>query len=198
MSAKDIESRFVKLPIASVEPNEGQLEGLPTNPRKISDSKMELLKENIQNYPEMLEMCGLLVYPLGNGKYIIICGNMRYRAICELGWSEVPCWMLPEDTPVERLRAFAIIDNNGFGKWDWDMIANEWDAQKLSAWGVDLFISENEVNIDEYFDEGDNSKTKNNGGKITVVIPEKHAELKDEIVKVLDEGLRAYEGIIVK
>lgn len=196
-NSKDIESRFVTIALGLLEPNEGQLEGLPANPRKISESKMDLLKANLQQYPEMLSMRGLLVYPLDNGHYIIIGGNMRHRAMTELGYDSAPCIVIPKETDIERLKAYSVIDNNGFGKWDWDMLANEWDAAQLSAWGVDLFISEAELNPDDFCSDGDESKTKN-GEKITIILPANLKDSKDEIKRILDEGLKAYEGVSVK
>ncbi|MBQ6771353.1 MAG: ParB N-terminal domain-containing protein [Bacteroidales bacterium] len=132
-----IESNFVTIGLDLLEPNEGQLEGLPANPRKISESKMDLLKANLQQYPEMLSMRGLMVYPLDNGHYIIIGGNMRHRAMMELGYDSAPCIVIPKETDIERLKAYSVIDNNGFGKWDWDMLANEWDEDLLNGWGID-------------------------------------------------------------
>ena len=125
------------IPLSKLELNKGQLEGLPRNPRFIRDEKYQALKRNIQDYPEMLGYRGLLVSPLPNGHYIIIGGNMRYRAMRELGYEEAPCAVVPEGTPVETLRAYTILDNNAFGQWDWDLIANEWDMQDLGAWGID-------------------------------------------------------------
>ena len=92
---KSIDTQFVSMELAQLEPNDGQLEGLPSNPRQITDSKMDLLKQNIQQYPEMLTLRGLLVYPLENGKYIIIGGNMRYHAMSELGFKTAPCIIIP-------------------------------------------------------------------------------------------------------
>ena len=130
---------FVSIPMANLEPNEGQLAGLPSNPRQISKEKFELLKDNIKQYPEMLTLRGLLVYPLpSGGKYIVIGGNMRYRAMLELGYLHAPCVVIPSGTSVERLKAYTIIDNNGFGKYDWDMIANEWDMDQVKGWGLDI------------------------------------------------------------
>jgi hypothetical protein len=63
---------------------------------------------------------------------------MRYRAMMELGMPAAPCIIIPEDTSVERLKAYTILDNNGFGTWDWDALANEWDDAQLAGWGVDL------------------------------------------------------------
>ena len=194
---KELESRFVTIPLDLLEPNEGQLEGLPANPRKISESKFELLKENIMQYPEMLELRRMKVYPLDNGHYIVIDGNMRLRAMQELGHKDAPCVLLPKETTIESLQAYATLGNVGFGKWDWDMLANEWDAAKLSAWGVDLFICEQELNPDDFCSDGDESKTKK-GEKITIILPEKLIGSKDEMKALLEDGLKAYEGVTVK
>lgn len=195
--SKDIKSLFVWLPLSELEPNEGQLDGLPANPRKISESKLELLKENIMQYPEMLELHRMKVYPLENGHYIIVDGNMRHRALTELGWENAPCVIIPKETPTDRLQAYAALCNVGFGRWEWDMLGNEWDAAQLSAWGVDLFISEAELNPDDFCSDGDESKTKN-GEKIVIVLPEKLIGSKDEIRVILENGLKAYDGVTVK
>ena len=128
---------FRELPLSSLELNEGQIEGLPANPRQITESNLELLKQNITNYPEMLHLRGLLVYPHGD-KYVIIGGNMRYRAMTELGMETAPCMTIPIGTSVERLKAYVILDNNGFGSYDWDTLANEWEEAQLASWGVDV------------------------------------------------------------
>lgn len=127
----------LKIKISDVYPNEGQVEGLPANPRLIKKEKVDQLKKSIQDLPEMTEARDLLVYP-HNGKYIVIGGNMRLRAYRELGWKEVPCCILPDNMPVDKLREIVIQDNNPFGETDWNMIANEWDVEELKDWGMDL------------------------------------------------------------
>lgn len=109
---------------------------------------MSLLKENIKKYPEFLRQNSLIVYPYANDRFIIIGGNMRYHALKELGFDNVPCSVLPADTPIERLKTFVVLDNSSFGKWDWDKIANEWDADELTGWGVDLPIWEENPDIE--------------------------------------------------
>ena len=84
--------------------NRGQIEGLPANPRFIKDDKYAKLKKSIEDDPEMLELRELLVYPLGN-KFVVIGGNMRLKALRELGATECPCKVIPAETPVEKLRA---------------------------------------------------------------------------------------------
>lgn len=129
--------RREKIDISKVHPNEGQIEGLPANPRLIKDGRFKKLMKSIQDLPEMTEARDLLVYPY-DGDYVVIGGNMRLRAYQELGWKEVPCCVLPDNMPVDKLREMVIQDNNPFGETDWNMIANEWDVEELKDWGVDL------------------------------------------------------------
>lgn len=147
------ERGITMLPMSAIEINNGQLKGLPKNPRLIKNAKYDKLKESITNYPEMLSWRSLLVYPLDNGKYIIVGGNMRYRAMKELGHNEAPVFIIPKETPIEKIKAYTILDNNGFGEWDWDLLANEWETFELDDWGVDL-PAFNESTDDEDGDEG--------------------------------------------
>lgn len=117
--------------------NDGQIDGLPKNPRQIRDHRYEKLKKSIEDAPEMLQLRELLVYPHG-GKFVIIGGNMRYRACKEIGYKELPCKVLDAETPVEKLRQYAIKDNENFGEYDWDIVANEWDTAEMEDWGVEL------------------------------------------------------------
>ena len=124
----------VMLPLSKIEANRGQIEGLPKNPRVIRDAKFEILKKSIQDDPEMTALREILVIE-HNGKYVIIGGNMRFRAMQDLGIKEAPCKIIPADTDVEKLKAYTIKDNAGFGEWDWDDRANEWSDAPLSDWG---------------------------------------------------------------
>ena len=127
----------VRIPIAKIEPNKGQIEGLPANPRFIRDEKFKKLVKSIEDNPEMTALREVLVYPHA-GKYVIIGGNMRYRAMKELGYKDAICKVLPENTTPEQLQAYTIKDNAGFGEWDFDLLANDWDAGLLCDWGVDI------------------------------------------------------------
>jgi hypothetical protein len=136
-------AQSVMLPLSKIESNKGQIEGLPKNPRLIRDGKFEILKKSIQDDPEMTALRELLVVE-HNGKYVIIGGNMRFRAMQDLGIKEAPCKVIPADTDVEKLKAYTIKDNAGFGEWDWDDLANEWGDEPLSDWGVDVWEAEEE------------------------------------------------------
>lgn len=127
-----------KIDIQKVLPNEGQIEGLPRNPRLIKDEKFRKLCRSIQSLPEMTEARDILVYPYQDN-YVVIGGNMRLQAYKHLNWREVPCCILPENIPVEKLRQMLIQDNNPFGETDWDALANEWDSIELDEWGFDVW-----------------------------------------------------------
>ena len=117
--------------------NDGQIVGLPANPRLIKDEKYQKLVASIKENPEMLMLRELLVYKYGE-QYVIIGGNMRYSAMQELGYTEAPCKVIPEDTTVEQLRAYTLKDNSGYGEWDWDMLSDQWDMEELDAAGIDI------------------------------------------------------------
>ena len=131
-------NQAVMLPMEQLEPNTGQLEGLPKNPRLIKGDKFKKLKKSIQDNPEMLALRELLVYPMGGGRYIIIGGNMRHAAMSELGYKEAPCKVIPETATVDQLKAYTIKDNAGFGEWDYEMLNVDWDVELLGEWGVDV------------------------------------------------------------
>lgn len=127
--------------IKLIEPNKGQIKGLPKNPRAIRKPAFEKLKRSIQDFPEMLNLRELIVYPIkGQGiiKYVTIGGNMRLKACQALGCESVPCKVLDESTPIEKLREIAIKDNVASGEDDWDLLANEWDTAELEEWGMFL------------------------------------------------------------
>ena len=129
-------AQTVMLPIGKIETNHGQIDGLPKNPRVLRDEQYKKLKRSIEDNPEMLTLRELLVYPHG-GKYVVIGGNMRLRILQDLGEKEVPCKIIAEDTSVDKLRAYTIKDNTSGGEWDWDDLANEWDAAELDSWGLE-------------------------------------------------------------
>ena len=129
------------LPLASLVRNEGQIKGLPTNPRQWTKTEINRLKKSIKETPELLEARGLIVYPHKN-QYVILGGNMRYSALKELGVEQAPCVLLPEELPLAKLKEIVIKDNGSFGEWDFDLLGNEWDDLPLSDWGVPAWESE--------------------------------------------------------
>jgi DNA modification methylase len=117
--------------------NNGQIEGLPKNPRLLKDDKFKKLVKSIQDDPEMLELREVIAYD-NNGELIVIAGNMRLKACQEVGIKEIPTKILPKETSVEKLKAYTIKDNVAFGEHDWDDLANNWDEQLLTEWGLDI------------------------------------------------------------
>jgi hypothetical protein len=143
-----------KIKISQLLPNDGQIEGLPKNPRFIKDNRFLKLKQSLIDDPEFMEIRELIVFPFGN-KFVIIGGNMRFRAAKEIGYKELTCKVLPRETPVEKLRAYTIKDNASFGDNDFDILANEWDSIELNTWGMEVW----ENNIEEE-SEAEKSKEK--------------------------------------
>jgi DNA modification methylase len=115
------------------------------NPRFIRDEKFKKLVKSIQEFPQMLQLRPIIV----DADYTILGGNMRYMACKDLRIKEVPVIIADELTEEQALE-FIIKDNVGFGEWDWDTLANEWDAVQLVDWGLDLpFDTETELEAEE-------------------------------------------------
>jgi len=135
-----------------------QLKANPTNPRVLRDEKFLKLKASIQSFPDMLNYRGIVAVTDTDGKFMVLGGNMRLRAIQDLGIKEVPV-MLADHWTNEQRREFIIKDNVGFGEWDWEQLANEWDAGELADWGLDFpgaqdFSDKNqEIDTDGFADE---------------------------------------------
>jgi site-specific DNA-methyltransferase (adenine-specific) len=103
------------------------------NPRVIKDDKFKKLVQSIKDFPEMLEIRPIVV----NSEMMILGGNMRLKAIQEIGIKEVPI-IKAENLTEQQQREFLIKDNVGFGEWDWDALANDWDPTELNEWGLDV------------------------------------------------------------
>ena len=116
--------------ISEVKPN-------PKNPRQIKDEKFKKLVKSIQEFPDMLNKRPLIVFTDVDNKYVVLGGNMRLKACKEVGIKEIPIIVADEWTE-EQKAEFLIKDNVGFGEWDWDSLANEWDSEKLDDWGLDV------------------------------------------------------------
>ena len=104
----------------------------PDNPRVIKDVKYNLLVKSIKEFPEMLEKRPLVV----NKDLIVLGGNMRLRAAEEAGLKEI--WIDQTDWNEDKQKEFIIKDNSGFGEWNFDMLANEWNVDDLNDWGLDF------------------------------------------------------------
>jgi DNA modification methylase len=120
------------------------------NPRSISKEKLEKLKKSISDFPKMLKLRPIVVESWDN--LTVLGGNMRLKAVNELGIKTVPV-ISAEDLNDEEKKEFIIKDNIGFGEWDWDILSNQWDTEKLEEWGLDIpdfQVKEIEAEEDDY------------------------------------------------
>jgi site-specific DNA-methyltransferase (adenine-specific) len=121
-----------KVKIAEVKPN-------PNNPRLIKDDKFKKLVKSIQDFPDMLNVRPIVV----NTDMVVLGGNMRLKAIKEAGIKEINVDIV--DWTEQQQKEFIIKDNASFGEWAWDDLANNWDAEELTDWGLDIPNFETEV-----------------------------------------------------
>lgn len=114
----------------------------PKNPRLIKDDKFRKLVKSVKEFPQMLELRPIVV----DENNIILGGNMRFKACKEAGLKDIYI-VRAENLTDEQKDEFIVKDNVGFGEWDWDMLANEWDENQLEQWGLDLPIKKIEEEI---------------------------------------------------
>lgn len=132
----------------------------PNNPRIIKDEKFIKLKKSIEDFPKMMKLRPMVI----NEDNIVLGGNMRLKALKELGYKEIPDeWVKRADELTEdEQRRFIIADNVGFGEHDWEMLANEWNVEELEEWGLEIpnwgdgsefnTMTDEDVDITEEFD----------------------------------------------
>tara|TARA_R100000664_G_scaffold33743_1_gene51809 strand:- start:917 stop:1447 length:531 start_codon:yes stop_codon:yes gene_type:complete len=116
-----------KIKISKLKPN-------PNNPRTISKEKFDKLVTSIKEFPKMLELRPLIV----DENFVVLGGNMRLKALEQLGIKEVP-YIQESELTDEQKKQFIIKDNLSFGNWDWDILGNEWDNVALNDWGMDIW-----------------------------------------------------------
>ena len=138
-----------------------QIKPNPNNPRLIKDDKFQKLVKSISEFPEMMEKRPIVCVTDVDGKIFPLGGNMRYKALKELNYKEIPDnWiLLADEWTEEQRREFVIKDNVGFGEWNWEELANDWDSEKLEEWGLDVpdfgtdeILEAEEVNVNDLFD----------------------------------------------
>lgn len=147
-----------EIDVSLITPNKGQVPGLPRNPRLVKKERYEATRRSIEESPEMLELRELIVVEYMDGKYVVVCGNLRLRACKELGYKTVPCKVLPADTPAKKLREYASKDNINYGENDKDIIANEWAKyqSELANWGMEFEQPKPKDKFRERFEAMDN------------------------------------------
>lgn len=174
-----------------------QVKNNPNNPRLIKDDKFEKLVKSIKAFPEMLEKRPIVV----DEDMIVLGGNMRLRASQEAGLKEV--WIdVAEGWSEEQKAEFIIKDNVGFGDWDWDILANEWDNEQLNEWGLDVWQPETDVDysiLDEE-DLSDELQDMTDGVKkaIQIEFEAEHYEEAYELVKFWRDSGAYIGGMIME
>jgi DNA modification methylase len=113
--------------------NINEIKPNPNNPRIIKDDKFKKLVKSIQDFPQMLELRPIVI----DENNIVLGGNMRLKACIEAGLTDVPVKQAKELTE-EQKKEFIVKDNVGYGEWDWDDLANNWDVEDLTEWGLDI------------------------------------------------------------
>ena len=162
----------MKVDIKKIKPNEN-------NPRVIKDEKFNKLVNSIREFPQMLELRPIVV----DSNMVVLGGNMRLKACIAAGLTEV--FVLVADKLTEEQKAeFIIKDNVGFGEWDWDILANQWDNEALLDWGLDVWVPENDIDLDDFFSK----ETTEDKEKPDVIVlkytQEEHDIVKDALLEI--------------
>jgi hypothetical protein len=120
------------------------VKGNPNNPRIIKNDKFKKLVTSIKEFPEMLKLRPIVV----DEDMIVLGGNMRLKASKDAGLTEV--WIdIAEGLTEEQKKEFIVKDNVGFGEWEWDMLANEWDSVQLAEWGLDVWENQDDAIVED-------------------------------------------------
>lgn len=167
-----MENKIIKkeLALSLIDLNEGQIEGLPKNPREWTITDVERLAASIEETPELLDARGVIVYPY-KGRYVAIGGNLRITALRHSGAKKIPCVVLPKCTMVEKLKEIAIKDNGSFGQWDEKLLMDDWSGMPFAEWGIDVF----ELSSDEK-DEDKREVTKDDRNEFSIKLEAREFE----------------------
>ena len=127
--------KTIRLAIKDLEQNTGQIPGLPANPRQWTKTEVEKIAKSLRETPELFEARPIIVTQHGS-KYVILGGNLRYEGCKHNKDKDAPCYVIPDDTSIDKMKEIVIKDNGSFGDWDYDVLANLWDDLPLGDWGV--------------------------------------------------------------
>jgi hypothetical protein len=173
----------------------------PNNPRVIRDEKFKKLVKSIEEFPKMMALRPMVV----NEDMVVLGGNMRLKALKELGYKEVPNdWVKSaKDLTDDEIRRFIIADNVGFGEHDWEMLANEWNVEELTDWGLDIpnfnaadidYSILDDENIDSHLDDMADGVKK----AIQIEFEAEHYEEASELVKFWREQKLYIGGFLME
>ena len=130
-----------------------QIKPNTNNPRVIKGDKFKKLVQSIKDFPEMLELRPIVI----DENNIVLGGNMRLRACTEAGLTDVPV-KVAKGLTEDQKKQFIVKDNVGFGEWDWDILANQWDSVKLEEWGLDAWQNMDDIDTSDEFSLPDGDK----------------------------------------
>lgn len=166
-----------KVSINTITPN-------PDNPRIIRDEKFNKLLKSIETFPQMLKLRPIIV----DEDNVILGGNMRYEAQKHLGIKQVYV-VKAEGLTEEQKQEFIIKDNVGFGEWDWNILSNEWEAEKLLDWGLDVWQpNETEDDLEDFFKEPETEEEVDDDNVyINLVYDKKLGTFIKDKLKTIDE-----------
>lgn len=153
----------------------------PNNPRIIKDDKFIQLVKSIKDFPEMLNLRPIII----DENNIILGGNMRFKAILSSGLKKVPVIKI-ESLSEDQKKEFIIKDNIGFGEWDYDILANEWNNSLLIEWGLDVWESTDNIDLNDFFTEDKEEKKDNN---FTIIL-----EFNENEFLEFNESLKKFSG----
>ena len=155
----------------------------PNNPRVLRDDKFQKLKQSITEFPKMLSLRPMVI----DENNVVLGGNMRLRALQELGFTDVEdAWVKrSSDLTEDEKKRFIIADNVAFGEWDWDTLANDWEVVDLEAWGLEIPQFNQDINLDDFFEE--NNEEKEEKFKITL-------EYTQDDYNEVNEALKNHSG----
>ena len=173
----------MKLKVSQIKANE-------SNPRIIKEHKFKKLVKSIKDFPEMLSLRPIII----DEDNIILGGNMRYKACVEAGLKEVPV-KIAKGLTEEQKKEFIVKDNVGFGEWEWDMLANEWDSVQLAEWGLDVWQNEDDLEEPDF----DQLTAENNNKPATIKITfanEKDLQnAEEEIAEIVSKYEKAFYSV---
>jgi hypothetical protein len=166
-----------------------KIKGNPSNPRIIKNDKFKKLVKSIREFPEMLKLRPIVV----DEDMIVLGGNMRLKASKDAGLKEV--WIeIAEGLTEEQKKEFIVKDNVGFGEWEWDILANEWDSVQLAEWGLDVWQNEDDLEEPDFNELTDDSK-KDAVIKITFKNEEHLEDAEKEIANIVSKYEKAFYSV---
>lgn len=177
--------------------NEGQIEGLPANPRQWTQSDIDKIAASLKETPELFELRPIIAVPHGDTN-VILAGSLRFCGARQNGDKDAPTILLPADMPVAKMKEIVIKDNGAFGAWDFDALGNEWDDLPLGDWGVPAWEAEpiDEGALDGLFEDAGEQGDK--GPKIIIEVPTDYEDSIEDIKAAIKVTLEEWKGCKVK